>query len=241
MNPMPADTDAIQRYLLSEASEAEAEVLEREYFAREEMLDGIAAVEQDLIEDYLSGRLAPGKRDRFESHYLASPLHRQRVAIARALRGRASPRRRSTWVAPLFALAATLTVTVLGTVWYLQSRPGGDQTRAITLPAVAVRGESAPPLARIGSDASAITLRLERGDNEAPPPFQVLLRTVEGGEIWRGPATAVAGGGGGSRQLIAEVTIPAAGLASGDYVVVLSSGAENVREVQRYYFRLLRR
>ena len=50
----------------------------------------MCAAEDDLIDDYLSDRLASEDHERFERDYLASPRHRTRVAVARALRTAAS-------------------------------------------------------------------------------------------------------------------------------------------------------
>ena len=48
----------LRRYLLGQADEAESERIERDYLAREDALDAIDEVEQDLIEDYLEGEEA---------------------------------------------------------------------------------------------------------------------------------------------------------------------------------------
>jgi hypothetical protein len=79
-----------RRYLLGEASDAECAVIEQEYFERDEAIDGIAAVEDDLIEDYLAGDLAPVERVLFERVYLSVPQHRVRVETIRRLMARAS-------------------------------------------------------------------------------------------------------------------------------------------------------
>lgn len=84
---MPPDvtTPEIRRYLLGTLDEASAAALEARYFADPALADDIGETEQDLVDDYLDGRLDAGERVRFETHYLASPVHRDRVATARAL------------------------------------------------------------------------------------------------------------------------------------------------------------
>jgi hypothetical protein len=79
-----------RRYLLGEATDAECSVIEQEYFERDEAIDRIAAVEDDLIEDYLAGDLTPAERARFERVYLSVPQHRVRVETIRRLLARAS-------------------------------------------------------------------------------------------------------------------------------------------------------
>jgi hypothetical protein len=94
----------------------------------------------------------------------------------------------------------------------------------VDLPLVTVRGEGETPTAHLDPGVDTLHLHLERG--EAAPPYDVLLRTVEGQEVWRGRASEP------------EVSIPAAGLTPGDYVVELAGATDPAP--QRYYVRLLR-
>jgi hypothetical protein len=91
-------SSAARRYLLGEVTEEECSAIESEYFSDEAVVDRIAAVEEDLVEDYLADRLTPDERRRFESHYLTAPQHRTRVETIRRLRaatasGQRQPRR----------------------------------------------------------------------------------------------------------------------------------------------------
>ena len=228
------DEAVIRQYLLGETPENEAQALERAYFAKEEALDEVGAVEADLLEDYLAGRLPGPARARFEAHYLRTPEHRARLAMAQALRAEARTTvHRSRKVLYFFPLAAAaiLVLAVLAVVWALRL-PGEThlpQASVITLqvPLVAVRGEGQTPTAHLGTGAGVqvLDLRLEQGT--AAPPYTLLLRTVEGQEVWRGEAAA-------------EPTfqIPAAGLAAGDYVAELTSASDG--SLQRYSLRVLR-
>ena len=227
---MPNDA-VIRSYLLGEASEDDALAVEREFFASGDALEAVAAAEWDLIEDYLASRLAAPDRTRFEGHYLRTPAHRTRLAIARGLRaqGRRGRSRTFPFAVPL-AAAAVLLLAILGVVWAVRlpdtlRRPTASVVR-IDLPLVAVRSEGEAPTVHLDAGTSAVELHLEAG--ELLPPYDVLLRTVEGAEVWRGPTK-------GTRP---TVTLPAADLPAGDYVVVLEGGADRVR--QRYYLRLLR-
>jgi hypothetical protein len=140
----PAVDDlAIRRYLLGELPEPQAAALEECYFAESDALEQVAAVENDLVDDYAAGRLAPAQRERFERHYLASPAHLRRAVAARALAlaGATGPGRRAEppatapaagsrrlgW-APA-ALAAAL-LLALGTLWLLGPRPPGGESAA---------------------------------------------------------------------------------------------------------------
>jgi hypothetical protein len=125
------------------------------------------------------------------------------------------------------AAAAILILAVLAVVWL---RDPGDvalpvaSVLTVELPLVAVRGEGETPTAHLSRGVDTLHLHLERG--EAAPPYDVLLRTVEGKEVWRGSASEP------------EVSIPTADLAPGDYVVELTGATDAAP--QRYYVRLLR-
>jgi hypothetical protein len=225
------DEAAIRQYLLGETSEEEAQALERAYFAQEEALDEVGAVESDLLEDYLAGRLAGASRQRFETHYLRTPEHRRRLAMVRALRAGAAAPHRTRKVLYFFPLAAAaiLVLAVLAVVWALKL-PGEahlPQATVLTvrLPLVAVRGEGETPTAHLRPGVQAIDLSLERG--QAAPPYAILLRTVEGREVWHGR----------SQGELPVIRIPAASLSPGDYVVELSG--EGAPGPQRYSLRVV--
>jgi hypothetical protein len=72
----------IRRYLLGELDEADQTAFERELLIDRGKFDQVWAVENELIDNYVRGQISCPVPQRFESHYLASPLHRERVAIA---------------------------------------------------------------------------------------------------------------------------------------------------------------
>jgi hypothetical protein len=72
----------IRRYLLGELAEADQIALEQELLIDRGKFEEVCAVENELVDSYVRGEMSPADRKRFESHYLASPLHRERVAIA---------------------------------------------------------------------------------------------------------------------------------------------------------------
>src|SRR5215470_163264 len=72
----------IRKYLLGELAEADQAALEQELLIDRGKFDRVWAVENELIDSYVRGEMSRADRKRFESHYLASPLHRERVAIA---------------------------------------------------------------------------------------------------------------------------------------------------------------
>ena len=133
------DGTELRRYVLGALTEDERAGIERDYFERADVLDHVCAAEDDLIDDYLSDRLASDERQRFEQYYLATPRHRTRVAVARALRSASAPSTAapserdecvvSWWVMirawpPLgqAALVAALVALVAGGAWVLGTR-----------------------------------------------------------------------------------------------------------------------
>src|SRR5215831_8715394 len=72
----------IRRYLLGELAEADQAALEQELLIDQGKFDQVWAVENELVDSYVRGEMSRADRERFEIHYLASPLHRERVAIA---------------------------------------------------------------------------------------------------------------------------------------------------------------
>jgi hypothetical protein len=72
----------LTRYLLGELTEAGQAALERELLIDRGKFDRVWAVESELIDSYVRGEMSRPDHERFEGHYLASPLHRERVAIA---------------------------------------------------------------------------------------------------------------------------------------------------------------
>jgi len=72
------------RYLLGELSEADQASVEEKFITDPEVHTLLCEVENDLIADYMRGRLAPGDQERFERHYMAT-ADRQRVQIAEVM------------------------------------------------------------------------------------------------------------------------------------------------------------
>jgi hypothetical protein len=83
-----ADTETgdrmLAQYLLGQLSEEEQNHLEERLFT-DECYEQLIAVEEDLVEAYLLGELSPYDRERFESHFLASPSRRSRVEFTKTL------------------------------------------------------------------------------------------------------------------------------------------------------------
>ena len=80
-----SQTGLMRRYLLGLLPEPEQVALEERFFEDGEILSEMRAVEQDLVDAYVRGQLAPDEKSVFESHYLSVQRHAERVALARDL------------------------------------------------------------------------------------------------------------------------------------------------------------
>lgn len=77
----------IRRFLLGELSdEGERRRVEERLLLDDEYFREVQAAEDDLIEEYLGGALAPGEREQFERHFMAAPEQRENVRQAQAIR-----------------------------------------------------------------------------------------------------------------------------------------------------------
>jgi hypothetical protein len=73
------------RYLLGELSKDERAEIEDDYVATTESFDQLLVAEDQLIDDYVRGRLAEKDRRLFEKNFLSTSGRRERVRSARAL------------------------------------------------------------------------------------------------------------------------------------------------------------
>lgn len=206
-----------RRYLLGNASSAETAALEQDFFEHPDAIDRVAAVEEDLIEDYLSNHLNAADRDRFERSYLASESHRIRVETIRRLTARATPasRKRTTY-SPWLALAASVLIAGSVALWVASplgkraTNIAGDvttkQTPAVepapeprqptaapqvfawSVSPVGVRGGTDSPALVVPAGIDLVALRLESdGEPRSLTPRRVVVRLVAGRTVWEGP------------------------------------------------------
>jgi hypothetical protein len=83
---MPARDDRLLiGYLVGSLTEEETERLDEMSVADDRFAADLHAVEHDLVDAYVGGRLSGDTLRRFEAHYLSSPAARAKVAFARAL------------------------------------------------------------------------------------------------------------------------------------------------------------
>ena len=169
--PLDVVTPEIRRYLLGDLDEAAAAALEDRSVADPALLEDVRAADDALIEAFLDGRLRPAERERFEAHYLPSPVHRDRVAIARALRQRAAiaPQSSAAGGARLYGWMALAAAMVLASLWIVSN--GGPPTQQVVVPQTPRPGPQAPAP---GSPAPPLV----PAPAPAPSPIPSAARTV---------------------------------------------------------------
>jgi hypothetical protein len=77
--------DEIMHYLLGGLSETEQMALEEAFVSDPNIFTLVAEIENNLIDDYVRGQLAPLERELFERNFLTSPGRRRRLEIAKSL------------------------------------------------------------------------------------------------------------------------------------------------------------
>lgn len=82
MSKPPIDERVITDYLLGAAPEAETERLDELRVTDGDFAWQIQAVENDLVDVYVRGKLSGDALESFNSHYLASPRRREKVRFA---------------------------------------------------------------------------------------------------------------------------------------------------------------
>jgi hypothetical protein len=85
VNKETYNDQVIIQYLLGSLPEEETERVEELCFIDDEFAVRLSAIENDLVDAYVRGKLSGEKLERFDSHYLASPKRRKKVKTARGL------------------------------------------------------------------------------------------------------------------------------------------------------------
>jgi hypothetical protein len=82
----PPTASELRDYLLRRLSEPRRALLEEQYFRDDHVLERVEEAEDDLVSDYVLGRLAPSERSSFEASLLDSPYYRDRVETTTQIR-----------------------------------------------------------------------------------------------------------------------------------------------------------
>jgi len=180
MTSTPEIQDQIRRYLLGELDDRTRAEVEQKLLSDGEVFEELLVAEDEIIDDYASGKLDPEERADFEAHFLATPERQQKLRFARALHRHAmtcanerKPVRRPAirslrFTQPQLSWAATtvaILALVVGTVWFLRSRTVSPKTFVTLTLVISQSTRAEGPPARtvrlpLGADALKISLTL---------------------------------------------------------------------------------
>ena len=178
--------ERIIAYLLKELPEEESEQFEEQCFQQESWPEQINLVEEELIDDYLRGELAPEQRQHFELNYLTTAARQERVSVASILLRHVdecnavatvsvkpdepgwTERFRAFWNSQALAFRAGVAIAaiiiIVGAWWIFRPRPFAPRTFAtLTLNAAGMNRGNAPQpgsLERAGQTAQTSTVLL---------------------------------------------------------------------------------
>jgi hypothetical protein len=189
------DDQTLIDYLLGVLSGEEAEHLDELSVTDDGFAARLSEVENELIDAYVAGRLGQETRRRIETRYQSSAAGQRKVGFAEALRTRAAVPSRS------------------------------PQTSRAHAPFIfpfalipALRG--ATPVAKMVIPRGTDLIRWTLTEVDEFPSYEVAILNVATEQVvWREGAVR-AGAGGASRSI--DITIAAAALEAGTYVVELS-------------------
>jgi hypothetical protein len=171
----------IVRYFLGQLSEAEAAALQRRQADDSAFGEFCVAVEEDLIDDFVQGRLSEEDTRCFQEHYLVTPERARKLEFARALlRSYQKLPVRPMRLAAAVLIAALSMLAVVAAVYLLRRPP---EVVAFALTPGVVR-EIAPPQT-VDLPRSALLVRLLLRTDTGPPADRATLRTVGGNDdLW---------------------------------------------------------
>lgn len=86
MESDPKEQIILRQYLLGELSAESRQPVEERLLTDSDFLEELAITEEELIDQYLSGDLAAPETESFETHFLATPVHRRKLTFARAFK-----------------------------------------------------------------------------------------------------------------------------------------------------------
>jgi len=85
MNELEQEQQVITEYLLGGLDEETKQQVEERVIVDRTYKEEVLMIEDELVQNYLAGRLQETERDRFRRHYLSAPSQRQKLRIEQAL------------------------------------------------------------------------------------------------------------------------------------------------------------
>ncbi len=163
-----------RRFLLGDLPDQDAERLEEECFLSDERFSERLAAEDDLIEAFLDGRLAPHDRERFETRFMSTERGRRKIALANILRGQ--PKQKTFWAVGV-ATAAAIAVIIIG-AFVRQISFDHNRVVALERERSALQGR----VTSLTAEVQQLQARsVSRPESDREKVFSIVLRGVERG------------------------------------------------------------
>ena len=222
-------------YLLGDSSETDSQAIELRIVSDPDFAELLLALEDEVIDDYLAGRLSPKEALQFDRRFAQGAADRVlRIELARELRRKAAPTR-STSTYPLFWKLSAAAAVLAAVVVSLNTWIWNDIAR-FQLDSASLRGDGSLPRINLGPDINTVELELEL-ESGGYPTYTASLADADGRTLFTRDGL-VAGPRGGRffvRLRVARDQLPA-----GDYVLSLSGvTADGQREpLATYVFRV---
>lgn len=182
----------LRPWLLGLLPEQESRSVEERLITDSELYEEVFIVEEELIDDYIAGRLSADERAAFESYFMNSPERQEQFRIANALRvyigdakdTESSAEVRSRWPFAAISLAAAALV-IVALVWLAVSlQPGGTGKSLSVVLTPGGQTREGGTVQRItippGTDTLELDLRLTRNDFQK---YRATLLNSEGGTV----------------------------------------------------------
>lgn len=236
MTPTPEVQKRLRRYLLGQLSDDAREELEQELLTSDETFQELLVLEDELVDEYLGGRISADDRHHFAEYFLISPERQEKLRFARALAKAAKARHAQTkrvslpqiWSKSPFLYRATavtaIVVILAGIVWIASRRQRAPATFATLRLAVSESTRSgdttqAPNLS-FPLPQDAVRIVMELPDQSSPAAhYRVGVETDFGEKRFTEPVAQDSNS--------VTVVIPAGDLRRGQYALSLYAVSNN--------------
>jgi hypothetical protein len=237
----------VRAYLLGTLSDKEATAIEEKYFADRSFFQYLREKEEELIAEYLDGRLSASEKSLFEARYLRIPQLKQKL---REVQQRRQVQETSAGWRPL-ALAGALSLVVAFSVWVYVGRRTSEPVEVAQVRPPAIASYSLTPGVLRSGGATAnrieapragerVRLVLELPGTSASAEFEIRLLALGANGTpaltWKTPQRLNSTKSDGGQQI--EVVLDSEVLSPNDYI--LEAQATNGSVQEKYLFRVVR-
>lgn len=179
----------VRPWLLGLLPEQESRSLEERLITESGLYEEVFIVEEELIDDYIAGRLSADERTAFESYFMNSPERQEQFRIANALRvyisdakkTESSTEVRRRW--PFAAMSLAAAALVIAALVWLQPGSIGKSYSVVLTPGGPTRDSSTvPQQITIPPDVDTLELDLKLTRNDFQK-YRATLLNSNGGTI----------------------------------------------------------